>query len=365
MITLFELALCRLPGIGNVLGRQLVSYCGNAEQVFKTKKSALLKIPGIGEQLADAIIQQNVLKDAENELQRALKDKTNLLYFNHPSYPKALFHLPEAPMLLYAKGNADFNAPKMISIVGTRAATGYGEDVINHLLESIQSFGPTIVSGLAYGIDILAHKKAIALGLPTIAVMGNGMDAIYPAVHKKYTPQMIENGALLTEYGYGKKAEAFHFPARNRIIAGLSQLTLVVEAQSKGGALITAEIANEYNREVMAVPGRVEDKCSQGCNMLIKQHKAHIYTKPQDVVELLQWDVATKKSNPQPMLPLDLSEMELKIFDLLQKHQEMHIDDLSFHTVIPINTLASTLLELEFKGYIKNIPGKKFKWVQK
>jgi len=361
-ITLFELALSRLPGIGNVLGRQLLSYCGSAEQVFKAKKGTLLKIPGIGEQLAELIIRQDVFKETENEIVKARKDGTDLLFFTHPAYPKRLLSLAEAPLVLYKKGSADLNNRKSIAIVGTRSASNYGLEVTELIVNQLTTYSPLIVSGLAYGIDIAAHKAAFAADIPTIAVMGNGMDAIYPAVHKKYIPQIIRNGALLTEYAYGEKAEAFHFPARNRIVAGMADLTIVIEAKLSGGALITADLANQFDREVMAVPGRIGEKTSEGCNKLIKNLNAHIFTNTDDIVQLLNWDLEKKTPYLQNLVEMEsLSSEERQIYDLLSKSGETHIDEVSFQTFIPINRIASLILELEFKGLVKALPGKKFK----
>jgi DNA processing protein len=361
-ITIFELALSRLPGIGNVLGRQLISYCGSAEQVFKAKRGTLLKIPGIGEQLADQIIRQDIFKDTEHEISRAQKDGTNLLFFTNSQYPARLLSLTEAPLVLYSKGKVDFNNLRSIALVGTRSASNYGIEVTEEIIKALKPYSPLIVSGLAYGIDIAAHKASIYEGVPTVAVMGNGMDAIYPAIHRKYVSSIINNGALLTEYGFGIKAEAFHFPARNRIIAGLSDIVIVVEAKNSGGALITAEIADQFNREIMAVPGRVMDKTSEGCNKLIKDLKAHIYTTPSDIIQLLNWDIE-KNSNKtsRKIVAQDLDAEELLIYNLLFSKGEQHIDEVSFQTLIPINKIASLILGLEFKGLVKALPGKKFK----
>lgn len=361
-ITIFELAISRLPGIGNVLGRQLISYCGSAEQVFKAKKGTLLKIPGIGDQIAEQIINQSVFKETEDEINRAGKENTEILFFTHPNYPKRLLPLTEAPLVLYKKGNVDLNNPKSIAIVGTRSASNYGLEITQQIIYQLQSYSPLIVSGLAYGIDIAAHKAAVETNIPTIAVMANGMDAIYPSVHKKFTPSIIQNGALLTEYPFGTKAEAFHFPARNRIVAGLADLTIVVEAKISGGALITAAIANQFDREVMAVPGRIGEKTSEGCNKLIKNLNAHIFTQSEDIVQLLNWDIEKNNNKFKNTVQIEgLTTEERLIYDLLNKTGEIHIDEVSFQTLIPINRIASTILELEFKGFVKALPGKKFK----
>ncbi|HSZ25960.1 MAG TPA: DNA-processing protein DprA, partial [Cytophagaceae bacterium] len=225
-------------------------------------------------------------------------------------------------------------------------------------------YHPTIISGLAYGIDIYAHKTAIAERIPTIAVMASGVDVIYPFVHKEIAHKMKENGGLLTEYRPGTKPDPVFFPARNRIVAGLCDAIIVIEAAFKGGALITAEIANSYNREVFAVPGNIGNKFNEGCNHLIKTHKAHIYTSAKDLEYILNWDLENKKPESENHILLEtLDEEEKIIYKTLFQKDNSGIDELSWKTNIPLSKLSSTLLSMEFKGLVKVLPGKKFKLV--
>lgn len=243
-------ALHFIPGIGDYTIRQLISYCGSAEKVFKTPKGKLLKIPGIGPAIAEALTRGGSFEKAEKEIKRAEKESVKIIFYLDKNYPSRLKHIPDAPSMLYVKGNFDFENPKTVGIVGTRQATAYGKEQVEKLVEGLVPHGALIVSGLAYGIDIQAHKQALKNNLPTVGVMGSGIDVIYPASHKETAHKMLEHGGLVTENSFGAKPDAHNFPERNRIIAGLSDALVVVEAAEKGGALITAEIANGYNKDV-------------------------------------------------------------------------------------------------------------------
>jgi DNA processing protein len=244
------LALHFIPGVGDHLIKQLISYCGSAEQVFRTPKGRLLKIPGIGQVTAESIISEKSFRHAEDELRKAEKEETEILFFTDKNYPQRLKGIVDAPSILYHKGNASLNHPKTVAIVGTRQATEYGKQIASRIVESLKPHDPLIVSGLAYGIDIQAHKQALKVGLPTLAVMGSGIDIIYPSAHSDTAKRIATQGGLLSENKFGTKPDAHNFPARNRIIAGLCDALIVVEAADKGGALITAEIANSYNKDV-------------------------------------------------------------------------------------------------------------------
>jgi DNA processing protein len=256
----------------------------------------------------------------------------------------------------------DLNATKIIGIVGTRKATDYGKEAVEKILSELIPHNTLIVSGLAYGIDICAHKTALNNNQPTIGVMASGMDIIYPAVHKEIANRMIDNGGLITEYPFGSKPDAPHFPARNRIIAGLCDAVIVAEAADSGGALITAEIANSYNREVFAVPGNLGNKYSEGCNKLIRSHKAHILLNVKDLEYNLNWSTDENvKPKPAPMDLSSFDEEEQEVLTLMKEKEGILIDDLSWKSQIPVSKLASILLNLEFQGVIKSLPGKKFK----
>jgi DNA processing protein len=361
----YEVALGLLPGIGNMTTRTLISYCGSAKAVFHTPKGKLLKIPGIGQTTAALFdTGQKALRQAEETIRQAERQEVQLLFYTHPNYPSRLKTVPDAPCLLYYTGSASLNPAKTVGIVGTRKATDYGRQMTEKIVQDLQKHQPLIVSGLAYGIDIAAHRAAVQAGLPTIGVMATGPDIIYPSLHRKTAEKMLENGGWLTEYGFGVKPDAPRFPARNRIIAALSDCTIIVEAAIKGGALITADLAHGYNKDVMAVPGHLDAAASAGCNHLIQALKAAMYTRVEDLEQLMNWDLAPGKSLKKPLTsrydPDEFTEEEYGIIRLLAESKEELIDNISWKTQVPMGRLASLLLELEFRGIVKSLPGKKY-----
>lgn len=366
-IKINQVALSMLPFVGGALAKQLINYCGSAEAVFTSPIRHLKRIPGIGDKIIGGIKNASeLLEKAEKEVFRCQHEGIKILAYTDEEYPERLRHIFDAPVLLYYKGKANLNQRRVLSIVGTRQATSYGREVVSSLINELSIYQPLIVSGLAYGIDITAHRAAFKYGLSTVGVMGSGMDIIYPSVHRREAYQMLEEGGLLTENPLGTKPDARKFPARNRIIAALSDATIVIEAAEKGGALITANLANDYDREVFAVPGSWQQPYSKGCNKLIKQHKAHILTQVADIVEMLNWDcdAAAKKELHQPVLQVAIDDEEQQVVDVLSKQSEaMIMDNLSWHTQFSISKLASILLSLEFKGVIKSLPGKKYQMV--
>ncbi|GAB3992355.1 DNA-processing protein DprA [Spirosoma daeguense] len=362
-----QIALTLVPGVGSILVRQLISYCGSATDVFKSPLSRLLKIPGIGEVTARSILKAATLVDAERIGIQLDKLGARSLFYTEKTYPSRLKTLYDAPALLYFRGSSDLNMTRSLGVVGTRQATEYGRRITNEIIEALVPFNVTIISGLAYGIDIAAHRASLMNNLPTIGIMASGLDIVYPNVHQKTAQDMLIQGGLLTESPPGTKPDAHLFPARNRIIAGLSDVVIVVEAAAKGGALITAEYANNYHRDVFAVPGQLTQAFSAGCNKLIRENKAHIYTKPGDIVEALNWDsseknTATAKNQPSGIfvLPTDITDEETQILSLLRQITDLHIDDLSWKSQIPMGRLASLLLNLEFRGFVRSLPGKKY-----
>jgi len=367
----YEVALGLLPGIGNQLTRILISYCGSAKQAWNAPPGKLQKIPGIGKTVINSFKENaGILKQAEAIVRQAEKEAVQILFYTHPDYPNRLKQIADAPTLLYYKGSADLNQAKIISMVGTRQCTPYGKEVTEQIVKDLAQFNTLIVSGLAYGIDIAAHRAALQNQLLTIGVMANGLDMVYPAVHRKIADKMVENGGLLSENTFGTKPDAPRFPARNRIIAGMADATIIVEAAIKGGTLITADIANSYNKDVMAVPGPIHSLVSEGCNYLIKSHKAAIYTGIKDLVELLNWDQETNtakhignKAVGNKYNPENFSPEEYTIIRLLEGTKEEIIDNISWKTQIPISQVASLLLTLEFKGVVKSSPGKKFQLI--
>jgi DNA processing protein len=363
---LYEVALTQLFGIGPQITRQLVSYCGSPFAVFNAPPGKLQKIPGVGPVAYKNITQggKAALLQAEELLKKAEELDVQLLFYTSPKYPDRLKQIADAPTLLYFRGNGNLNQKRIISIVGTRQVSNYGQAMTEKIVADLVPYNVLIVSGLAYGVDIVSHRAALQAGLPTIGVMASGPDIVYPAVHRKYAERMLTQGGLLTENIFGTKPDAPRFPARNRIIAGMSDCTIVVEAAMKSGTLITADLAHSYDKEVMAVPGNVTSPVSEGPNHLIKNHKAAIYTSVKDLVELLNWDLEdetqARKQKSQTFSPDDHTPDELKVLNLLLQTQDEHMDNISWKTQIPVSLLASVLLTLEFKGMVKAMPGKRF-----
>lgn len=358
------LALHFIPRIGNHLIKQLVSYCGSAQAVFKAPKGKLINIPGIGPVAAESITRGKPFRDAENELRKIETEKAGLLFYYDKNYPSRLKHIPDAPTLLYTKGNIDFERPKMVAIVGTRNATAYGKLCVEEFIQALVPHGATVVSGLAYGIDIHAHKQSVKNNLQTIGVMGSGLDVIYPAAHLDTARKMLACGGIITENPFGTKPDAHNFPARNRIIAGLADALVVIEAAEKGGALITAEIANSYNKDVFAFPGNIGHRYSAGCNNLIKANKAHLITSAKDLEYLMNWDVHSvniRAEQPEQAMAHYTTEEQMILRALAENNNELVIDELSQRCGLLINRIASVLLSLEFKGTVVAMPGKKFK----
>ena len=360
---MYFLALHFVPGVGNFLVKQLVSYCGSAENVFKQSKARLLKIPGIGEVTAESIHNGKTLAQAETVSRKAEREDTAMLFYTDKAYPNRLKNIEDAPTLLYVKGNINLNASKALAIVGTRLATPYGKEQVEKLMEDLKPHGVLVISGLAYGIDIHAHKQALKFGLPTVGVLGSGMDVIYPAAHKDTARKMTNQGGLITENHFGTKPDAHNFPARNRIIAGMCDALIVVEAAEKGGALITAEIANSYNKDVFAIPGNLGLTFSEGCNKLIKINKANLLMSVKDIEYIMNWNPGLKANEPQLSLELQLFDPgEQTVLKVLQDNiRPMMIDELSLMTGIGHGLLSSLLLSLEFKNMVTSLPGKVYK----
>lgn len=360
------LALHFIPGIGNYIVRQLVSYCGSADRVFKTPKGKLRKIPGVGDVTAEAIVNGKPFASAEKELKKAEKEKAQLIFFTDKHYPSRLKQIPDGPSLLYTKGNIDFENPKAVAIVGTRKSTDYGKGCVEELIAGLQKHDALIISGLAYGIDIQAHKYALKNNLPTLGIMGSGIDIMYPSSHAETARKMMHRGGIATENPFGTKPDAHNFPVRNRIIAGLCDVLVVVEAALKGGALITAEIANTYNKDVLAFPGNVGRSYSEGCNGLIKSNKAHLITSVADLEYIMNWDAQVRHRPKKDLLTLDAYEPDEQIVlgILLEHNNQLTIDELRWRSGLPVSKLASLLLTLEFKGVLTSMPGKIYKIIK-
>jgi len=356
---LYQIAITLLPGVGDINARKLIAYTGGPEAVFTEKPEKLAKIPGFGGATIELIKNnRHVLARAEAEMDFIQKFSIKHFFFTESGYPERLKHCADSPVLIFANGNPDLNAPKIVSIVGTRKATDYGKEICRKLVAGLAELDVLIVSGLAYGIDTCAHKSAIDEGLSTVGVLAHGLDRIYPALNKPMALRMMEQGGLVTEFLSETNPDRENFPKRNRIIAGLADATMVVEAGSRGGALITADIANSYNRDVFAVPGRLGDLMSEGCNHLIKTNRAALVQSAADVCYIMGWDKQPKKKAVQRSLMLNLDDDQQAVVDILKEHGDCSLDKIYLTSGIQLSKIASALLNLEFEGIVKCLPGK-------
>lgn len=356
-----RLALTFIKDIGPRRARVLLSHFGNVDDIFKAGLKELKYADGLGETLARRIKEQtnDAFVAAEKELNFMLKHNIQALWIEDERYPQRLKNCQDAPMLLFYKGNANLNEHKMVAVVGTRKYTDYGDRLCNDLIEGLKGEeGTIIVSGLAHGIDTVAHKYALKYDLPTVGVLGHGLDRIYPSSNKNLAKDMEQHGGVLAEFPSGTLPDKTNFPMRNRIVAGMSDVTIVVESDITGGALITARIAASYNREVAAFPGRVHDTKSSGCNELIRTNVAAMITSANDLRELMGWQ---KKSAVQRQLFLNLSPDEQKVVDVLKTKDSVHADELLYLTEMTSSQLASTLLMLEMQELVKALPGKYYR----
>ncbi|MEJ2879931.1 DNA-processing protein DprA [Pedobacter sp. GR22-6] len=359
MSLIYQIALTLIPEVGHVTAKHLLGHFGSPKAVFEARNQELQQVTGVGPLTAKHILEGNALREAEEQLKFIDKHGVQTLFFTEENFPHRLRHCFDAPILLYYKGTADLNHNRIISVVGTRKATEYGRQLCRQLAEVLADYHVIIASGLAYGIDVAAHKESLANGIPTIGVLAHGLDRIYPPLHQPIAQQMARNGGLLTEFPLKTKPDREHFPMRNRIIAGIADATVLVEATAKGGALITADIANSYNRDVYAYPGRTTDPSSEGCNFLIKTNRAALINHAKDLVYYLGWEQEQPKIQ-QIQLPLGLSSEELKVIELL-KTAPLRIDELSVLSNTSQSKLAMYLLSLEMQGILTALPGKVYR----
>jgi len=360
--TLYKVATCFLKGIGSVSVKKLIAYLGGVEAVFNETEKTLAKIPEFGIFTIRKMDRSNALLKAKEEIAFMHKNDINFTFYTHKNFPKRLLNCIDSPVLLFYKGRCDFNKTKILSIVGTRSANSYGYNMCENIISQIKNNNHdiTIVSGLAYGIDIKAHRQCLKNNIDTIAVLAHGLDIIYPSLHKIYAEEILmSGGAIVSEYPSSSKMVPANFVQRNRIVAGMSDATVVVQSPTKGGSLITAEIANSYNRDVFAFPGRVGDKLSAGCNMLIKTNKAVLLESVKDLEYVLNWEKLNSANNfIQQELFVNLSNEEEEIINILNNNTSVSIDSIFLLTNIPINRLSSLLLKMEFDGLIFLLPGK-------
>jgi len=365
---IYLIGITLVKGVGNVLARQLIQFFGDAKSVFTEKTRMLEKVPGIGEYTAAKIKESETtaLKRAEQEILFIEKNKIIVYSILDDQYPVRLRECQDAPVVFYYRGVADLHAARILSIVGTRSATEYGRHLTEILMKELTELLPDvlIVSGLAYGIDICAHRSALKNGLPTIGVLAHGLDRIYPALHRNTAAEMIRTGGLLTDFMSGTNPDRENFLQRNRLIAGLADATIVVESAEKGGALVTADIAFSYGRDVYAFPGRVSDKYSVGCNRLIQTNKAGLINSAYDLITALCWDVKPANSQPEQIeIPFE-EKTSHPVLSLFGEKQELHINELATMMNQPIYHLSSMLFELEMEGFIKALPGGVYKLIR-
>ena len=361
---LYQIALTRVPQVGDVHAKNLAQVYGSAEAVFKAPKHQLEKLEGIGSIRAKNIKAFTQFKDGETEIAFLEKYHIAPLFITAPNYPKRLLNCYDSPPLLYYKGNADLNSSKIISIVGTRSNSDYGKYFCESFLQTLKASGILVVSGLAFGIDTLAHKNALKNNLPTVAVLAHGLDRIYPRENKSLAKQMAENGGLLTEFCSGTLPDKQNFPKRNRIVAGICDALIVVESGKKGGSLITAELANSYNKDVFALPGKSTDTKSEGCNFLIKNNKALMITEAGDLLKMMNWDQPKPiPKKQQRALFIELQPNEKIIVENLRQADKLFIDELYLQSGLSSSAVAQALLMLEMEGIVKSLPGKMYQLV--
>ncbi|KAA9041355.1 DNA-protecting protein DprA [Ginsengibacter hankyongi] len=358
----YQIALTLVPNIGDIHAKALINHFGNAEAIFSARKKNLEILEGIGTVRANSIKAFNDFSKAEREIDFIKKYKITPLFITDKNYPKRLLNCYDSPAMLYFKGNADLNSPKIIAVVGTRNNNEYGKTICEKLIEDLAGEEVMVISGLAFGIDSIAHKASIKNNLKTIGVLAHGLDRIYPSQNSGLAKQMISNGGLLTEFRSFTKPDRQNFPSRNRIVAGISDAIIVVETGVKGGSLITAELGNGYNKDVFAFPGRINDSKSEGCNFLIKNNKAALITCGNDILENMGWkkkkEISVKK---QRELFIELTPDEKTVVNILNQQEQIHIDELFLKSKLSSSAVAAALLMLEMQGVVISLPGKIYK----
>jgi len=362
MSLLHQIALTLVPQVGAVTAKNLVRYCGSAEAVFRSKRPELLRIPGIGSSIADALLAARPLALAERELLFLEQHQVEAVFYTDERYPVRLRQCYDCPALIFFKGSSTdlLAARRVVGIVGTRQPSESGKALCEEIVEGLQAYNVLVVSGLAFGIDVTAHRKAAALDIPNIGVLGHGLSSIYPSQHRSVALRMVENGGLISEYTSDTKPDREHFPMRNRIIAGMCDALVVVETALSGGSMISAQLAGQYGREIFAVPGRVRDPKSAGCNRLIKNTSAKLMESAADLAVAMRWQEAGKPQVVQTQLFLDLSPEERLLLDLIRQQPEIAVDQLTVATRLSPGELAAAILGLEFKGAVRTLPGKRY-----
>lgn len=359
---LYQIALTLIPNIGPVQAKILLQHFEAAE-IFKAKKSQLEKIEGIGTVRAASIKEFVDFSRVEEEIKFIEKYKIRPLFISDKDYPQRLLNCYDSPTILFYKGTADLNASKIIAVIGTRNHTEYGKQIAEKLITDLAELNILVISGLAYGIDATAHKTAIKNNLSTVAILAHGLDQVYPSQHAGLARDMIkQNGGLLTEFLSKTKPDKHNFPTRNRIVAGISDATIVVETGVKGGSMITAELANSYNKDVFAFPGKVTDSKSGGCNYLIKNNKAVLLTDAQELIDVMNWGALRQAQGKkqQKEIFIELSPDERIIINILKEKEASHIDEINHRSGLSSSAVAAAILNLEFQNVVFSQPGKMY-----
>lgn len=349
-----------IDNIGPIFAKYLISYCGDVQAVFEATEKQLATIPNIGPATINKIKNAEVFDKADQQLAFLEKNGMKAYTYLDDEYPRRLKHFETSPIVLYFNGNGNLNHSRTVAIIGTRKVTDRGAIICKKIVEGLKPYNVQIISGLAYGVDSLAHKYAVEENISTIGVLGHGQDLIYPASNRALAKRMLENGGTITEFPIESRLNREHFPMRNRIIAAMSDAVIVVESAKKGGSIITAEFANQFNKDVFAVPGRTNDEYSEGCNRLIKQHKANLLESAEDIAYIMRWEEIDKSKDIQTSLFVELEPEEQKIVNILKSNPEINIDELNYKLELQASQLAALLISMEFKGVIKSLPGKKY-----
>lgn len=360
---LYRIALSLINSVGPITAKQLVSYCGSAKSVFTSPRKSLLKIPGIGPKTVDEIQQKKVLQLAERELGFIERNNIGCYFYLDENYPRRLKAFNDSPIMLYLQGENVLNSRRTVGIVGSRKPTPSGKTNVEKLVEQLGAYNPVIISGLAYGVDALAHRQALENNIPTIGVMGNGLASTYPASHQGLRKKMLKNGGIITEFISSTKPEREHFPMRNRIIAALSDALIVIESARKGGSMITAQFAFSYNKDVFAIPGRPTDEMAAGPNFLIKSNVAALAEEANDIAYKMLWEKDQNQENKQMELFSELDEREQRIISIVNAStkEDPSIEYIHYESKMNLSELSSILLTLELKGIIQSIPGSRFR----
>jgi DNA processing protein len=357
----YHILLTQIPHIGDVHIGVLLEYFNEPKNIFTAKKRELESLNGIGTIRANAIKNFKGHDTVLKELNFIHKNDIRTLVKRFNGYPQKMENYPDAPHVLFFKGSADLSNSKIVSIIGTRSPTEYGKERVVQLIESLSQLNILVVSGLAYGIDTCVHRESLRNRLPTLGVLGHGLDQIYPQANRSLAIEMLQYGGLITEFMKGTKPDKQNFPLRNRIVSGIADAVIVIESGEKGGSLITANMANAYNKDVFAFPGRSIDQQSMGCNELIKSQRAHLITKGDDLLQMMNWQtIPTKKTAFQSTLFESLGVEERRIIELLSTHHTLSVDDITGRSMLKPSIVSCQLLSLEMKGLLKVLPGKRY-----